>query len=69
MQFISDLCQSCVSKIRWKINQLAFIVVYSMKFKKKQYHNLSISCQLDLFDKVVKPIVLYGSKLDSDINR
>jgi hypothetical protein len=33
-----------------------------MKFKRKgKCHNLSVSCQLDLFDKVVKPIVLYGS--------
>jgi hypothetical protein len=33
-----------------------------MELKKKKYHNLSVSCQLDLFDKVVKPIVLYGSE-------
>jgi hypothetical protein len=35
-----------------------------MKFKKKgKYHYFSVSCQLDLFDKVVKPIVLYGSEV------
>jgi hypothetical protein len=35
-----------------------------MKLKKKgKYHNFSVSCQLDLFDKVVKPIVLYGSEV------
>jgi hypothetical protein len=35
-----------------------------MKFKRKgKCHNLSVSCQLDLFDKVVKPIVLYGSEV------
>jgi hypothetical protein len=34
-----------------------------MELKKKKYHNLSVSCQLDLFDKVVKPIVLYGSEV------
>ena len=26
-------------------------------------HNLSISCQLDLFDKMVKPILLYGCEV------
>jgi hypothetical protein len=26
-------------------------------------HNLSLSCQLDLFDKLVKPILLYGSEI------
>jgi hypothetical protein len=25
--------------------------------KRGKFHNLSISCQLDLFDKVVKPIL------------
>ena len=28
--------------------------------KSGEFHNLSISCQLELFDKVVKPILLYG---------
>jgi hypothetical protein len=36
--------------------------MYETKTKRK-YHNLSVSCQLDLFDKVVKPIVLYGSEV------
>ena len=31
--------------------------------KRGKCHNLSISCQLDLFDKVVKPILLYGCEL------
>ena len=26
-------------------------------------HNLSIDCQLDLFDKVVKPVLLYGCEV------
>jgi hypothetical protein len=26
-------------------------------------HNLSIKCQLDLFDKIVKPILLYGCEI------
>ena len=33
------------------------------EIKKKKYHNLSVSCEIDLFDKVVKPIVLYGSEV------
>ena len=28
--------------------------------KKGRLHNLSIQCQLDIFDKAVKPILLYG---------
>ena len=35
--------------------------MYEIK-EKRNYHNLSVSCQLDLFDKVVKLIVLYGSE-------
>jgi hypothetical protein len=31
--------------------------------KKGRLHNLSIQCQLDIFDKTVKPILLYGVKL------
>jgi hypothetical protein len=31
--------------------------------KSGEFHNLSISCQLELFDKVVKPILLYVYEL------
>ena len=31
--------------------------------KRGKFHNLSISCQLDLFDKGVKPILVYGCEL------
>jgi len=31
--------------------------------KSGEFNNLSISCQLELFDKVVKPILLYGYEL------
>ena len=31
--------------------------------KSGEFHNLSISCQLELFDKVVTPILLYGYEL------
>ena len=31
--------------------------------KKGRKHNLSISCQLDLFDKLVKSIFLYGCEV------
>ena len=31
--------------------------------RKGRTHNLSISCQLDLFDKLVKPILLYGCEI------
>ena len=30
---------------------------------KRRKHNLSIDCKLDLFDKIVKPIVLYGCEI------
>ena len=31
--------------------------------KKGRKHGLSISCQLDLFDKLVKPVLLYGCEI------
>ena len=31
--------------------------------RKDRIYNLSIKCQLDLFDKIVKPILLYGYKI------
>jgi hypothetical protein len=31
--------------------------------KKGWKHNLSISCQLDCFDKLVKPILLHGFEI------
>ena len=31
--------------------------------RKGRIHNLSIECQLDLFDKIVKPILLYGCEV------
>jgi hypothetical protein len=32
--------------------------------KKGRLHNLSIQCQLDIFDKTVKPILLYDCDPD-----
>ena len=31
--------------------------------KKGRKHNISISCQLDLFDKLVQPILSYGCEI------
>ena len=31
--------------------------------KRGKIHNLSIQCQLDLFDKIIKPILLYGCEV------
>jgi hypothetical protein len=31
--------------------------------KRGRLHNLSIQCQLDLFDKIVQPILLYGCEI------
>jgi hypothetical protein len=31
--------------------------------RKGRMHNLSIKCQLNLFDKIVKPILLYGCEI------
>jgi hypothetical protein len=31
--------------------------------QKGRKHNFSISCQFDLFDKPVKPILLYGCEI------
>jgi hypothetical protein len=30
--------------------------------KRGKIHSLSIQCQLDLFDKIIKPMLLYGVK-------
>jgi hypothetical protein len=37
-------------------------VMYEI-LKRGKFHNLSISCQLDLFDKMVQPILLYSREL------
>jgi hypothetical protein len=45
---------------------LCQLILHAFPFqnlKRGKFHNLSISCQLDLFDKVVKPILLYGCEL------
>ena len=31
--------------------------------RKGRIHNVSIKCQLDLLDKIVKPILLYGCEI------
>jgi hypothetical protein len=31
--------------------------------KRGRTHNLSVECQLELFDKMVKPMLLYGSEI------
>jgi hypothetical protein len=31
--------------------------------KRGRTHNLSVECKLELFDKMVKPILLYGSEI------
>jgi hypothetical protein len=31
--------------------------------KRGKIHNLSIQCQLDLFDNIIKPILLYGCEV------
>ena len=36
--------------------------MYSV-LKKGRLNNLSIECQLDLFDKIVKPVLLYGCEI------
>ena len=40
----------------------AMKAMYSVITKCRK-HNLSIDCQLDLFDKIVKPILLYGCEV------
>ena len=45
-----------------RIAEKARIAMYNV-IKKGRTHNLSISCQLDLFDKLVKPILLYGCEI------
>ena len=40
----------------------AYKAMYEV-LKKGRLHNLSIKCQYDLFDKIVKPTLLYGCEL------
>ena len=40
----------------------ALKAMYSV-ITKCRNHNLSIDCQMDLFDKIVKPIILYGCEI------
>ena len=40
----------------------AYKAIYAV-LKKGRLHNLSIKCQYDLFDKIVKPILLYGCEI------
>jgi hypothetical protein len=44
------------------LSEKAIKAMYEV-IKKGRKHNLSISCQLDLSDKFVKPILLYGCEI------
>jgi len=44
------------------LSEKAIKAMYEV-IKKRRKHNLSISCQFDLFDKLVKPILLYGCEI------
>ena len=37
--------------------------VYVWSFKRGRTLNLSVECQLEVFDKMIKPILLYGSDI------
>ena len=37
-------------------------VIYEV-LKRGRTHNLSVECQLELFDKMIKPMLLYGSEI------
>jgi len=47
-----------------KINlaEKASKVMYDI-LNKERVHNLSVSCQLDLFDKIIIPMLTYGSEI------
>lgn len=50
--------KACKSHLSEKATKAMYEVI-----RKGRTHNLSISCQLDLFDKLVKPILLYGCEI------
>jgi hypothetical protein len=56
---------SCMKKSSKSFNHLSEKAIKAMYevIKKGRKHNLSISCQLDLFDKLVNPILLYGCEI------
>lgn len=45
-----------------KLAEKATKALYEV-LKKGRFHNLSVQCQLDLFDKIVQPILLYGCEV------
>lgn len=51
-----------VSRAKKKQCEIATHAMYDI-IRKGRVHNLSIECQLDLFDKIVKPILLYGCEV------
>ena len=48
----------CKNRLSGKVLKAMYGVL-----KKGRKHNLSISCQLDFFDKLVKPILLHGFEI------
>ena len=45
-----------------KLAEKATKALYEV-LKRGRLHNLSIQCHLDLFDKIVQPILLYGCEV------
>jgi hypothetical protein len=53
---------SYLNKAKKKIVGKATKAMYEV-LKKGRVHNFSIKCQYHLFDKMVKPILLYGCEI------
>ena len=51
-----------VKKCKMKLEQKATNAMYDV-LRKARKHNLSIKCQVELFDKIVKPILTYGCEI------
>ena len=45
-----------------EFNYLGIQAMYEV-LKRGRTHSLSVECQLELFDKMVKPMLLYGSEM------
>jgi hypothetical protein len=55
---VSGSFQSTTKALVNKANKAMYEVL-----KTGRLHNLSVKCQYDLFDKIVKPILLYGCEI------
>jgi hypothetical protein len=53
----------CFPLINLAQKDIVLTFISMSRLKRGKIHNLSIQCQLDLFDKIIKSILLYGCEV------